>query len=123
MVGVEWFGYSGIHTCRKSLCIVFNHAVGRERYNRNVALQHLPNINGGFIPIHYGHVQVHQYDVELVFLQQVDGLLAIERTGYHGAQFAEHQLDDALVQRIVLDDQNPYTFDTVAQKHRILVQK
>ena len=57
-------------------------------------------------PVHLGHLDIHQHEVERLSLPHRDRLPAVVGDRCHVAQLGKHEEDDTLIMRIVFSHQD-----------------
>ena len=78
-------------------------SVGAERHHRDVVIQHVrvvvADAPGGSVAIHFGHLAVHQHQIEALARQHLQGDDAVLRHDVFTTHFAQQHLGQLLVQR------------------------
>ncbi len=64
--------------------------------------------------VHFGHLHVHEHQVEHIRFERFDGLAAVVGDGHAVASFFEQAGGEPLVHNVVLGDQNVQDFRGVA---------
>jgi len=88
---------------------VAGHGIGSHGDDRSVLAGRLDGSNGarGLESIHNGHLAVHENEIETPAAEGVKGLFSISGDGHRGAEFLEDLFGEALVNEVILDDEDP----------------
>src|ERR1035438_5088770 len=77
---IDRLGYVTIHACRKTSFLIALHGVRRHGEDSKMAAGSFllpPDLPGGLETAHFGHLNVHQEQVECLVCQSHESLLAV----------------------------------------------
>ena len=106
LLGFDRFGQIIVHARFEASFPVAFHGVGRHGHDGNADLRfRFPASDGrrGLEPVHHGHLDVHEDEVEHPPGPRFDRPFSVPGRGHRMAAFLEQVDGDFLVDRIVLD--------------------
>ena len=107
MVRVDRLGLEVIHSGLEATPAILDHGAGGHG-NHTLACQRwrCPDLARGLVAVHYGHLHVHQHDIEAFFGQLLQRLAPVAAKRHHHPALQEQFFDHLLVERIVLGHQD-----------------
>ena len=99
--------------------------MGGHRNDRNVATLlclHSTNLLGSLVAVHFGHVHVHQNDVKGLRLPQRQRFAAVIGNSQHVPLFAQHDTGQALIDHVVLGQQDAQAKPTLRGQQAVFTQ-
>jgi hypothetical protein len=100
-----------VHAGGHAVITVFAHHIGGERNDGHslaeaiLALQ-FTDAGGGGESVHDGHLAIHQHDIERTLREALQSLGPVVRDRDLAGQFLQQPVRDALIHRIVLDQED-----------------
>jgi hypothetical protein len=100
----------GVHTTGEAALHIALQRMSGERDNWQMASGRflaIPNGSGGLKAIHVGHLDVHEHEIDLLPLQNRNGLAPIAGHQDRVATLLQHAQGESLVHDVVLGQQDP----------------